>query len=50
MMTETPRLQRVCFDISGRVESWPNLEENTRRMLTVKVIGNMIPKISLVRI
>ena len=32
------------MDISGKNEIWPNLWEKTRRILTVIVIGNMMPK------
>ena len=34
------------MDISGKNELCPNLKEKTRRILTVNVIGNIMPKIA----
>ena len=44
IITVSPRSQRDCLDISGKTEDWPNLKETTRTMLTVIVIGNMMPE------
>ena len=44
IITVSPRSHRDCSDISGKTEDWPNLKETTRTMLTVIVIGNMMPK------